>query len=122
MWIFTFEYAGIAKVGGLGEVPANQAKNLVESFDVCVFTPSHGQIERLKGITEVEKLPFSAVGQINLSHLGFLESENSYQIGYYRCELNRVPIILITGENEFTSNYLDDISVYNPETINGKLC
>ena len=122
VWIFTFEYAGIAKVGGLGEVPANQAKNLIESFDICVFTPSHGQIERLKGITDVEKLPFSAVGQINLSHLGFLESENSYQIGYYRCELNRVPIILITGENEFTSKYLDDKSVYNPETINGKLC
>jgi len=122
VWIFTFEYAGIAKVGGLGEVPANQAKNLVEIFDVSVFIPSHGQIERLKSITEVEKLPFSAVGQVDLSILGLPEIENSYKIGYYRCKLNSVPIILLVGENAFTSKYLDDRSVYNPETINGKLC
>ncbi|GAH35732.1 unnamed protein product, partial [marine sediment metagenome] len=30
VWIFSFEYAGVAKVGGLGEVPANQAKYLSE--------------------------------------------------------------------------------------------
>jgi len=51
IWIFTFEYAGIAKVGGLGEVPANQAKYLKNDFEVNIFIPSHGQIERLKEIT-----------------------------------------------------------------------
>ena len=55
VWIFTFEYAGIAKVGGLGEVPANQAKYLVDKFDVTVFIPSHGQIERLKNLIVLEK-------------------------------------------------------------------
>ncbi len=48
VWIFSFEYAGIAKVGGLGEVPANQAKHLAEEFDITVFMPSHGQLEDLK--------------------------------------------------------------------------
>ena len=32
VWIFTFEYAGIVKVGGLGEVPANQAKHLSNDY------------------------------------------------------------------------------------------
>ena len=52
VWIFTFEYAGIVKVGGLGEVPANQAKYLKKDFEVNVFIPSHGQLERLKEITD----------------------------------------------------------------------
>jgi len=122
VWIYTFEYAGIAKVGGLGEVPANQAKNLIENIDVTVFIPSHGQIERIKGISEVEKLPFSAVGQVDLSALGIPEFESSYKIGFYKCKLNNVQIILLAGENTFTSKYLDDKNVYNSETFNGKLC
>ncbi|GAG06246.1 unnamed protein product, partial [marine sediment metagenome] len=48
VWIFSFEYAGVAKVGGLGEVPANQAKHLSEQFDITVFMPSHGKVEGLK--------------------------------------------------------------------------
>ena len=71
IWIFSFEYAGVAKVGGLGEVPANQAKHLAEDFDITVFMPSHGQLERLKGIYKLEKLPFRCVGQINPTLFGF---------------------------------------------------
>ena len=60
VWILTFEYAGIAKVGGLGEVPANQAKNLADKFNLTVFIPSHGKIEELTGkkkadVTKVEE-------------------------------------------------------------------
>ncbi|MHA1489201.1 MAG: glycosyltransferase [Promethearchaeota archaeon] len=121
LWIFTFEYAGIAKVGGLGEVPANQAKNLVNKFDVTVFIPSHGQIERLTNITECEKLPFSAAGQLDFSLLGTNELESSYKISFYKCRLNGVTIILLAGDNSFTNKYLNDKSVYNPETITGKI-
>ena len=65
VWIFSFEYAGVAKVGGLGEVPANQAKYLSDQFNITVFMPSHGKIEGLKGKYALEKLPFTCVGTIN---------------------------------------------------------
>ena len=122
LWVFTFEYAGIVKVGGLGEVPANQTKHLSNTFDITVFLPSHGQIERLKQTLEYEKLPFTCVGLINPSDFGVMEPEASYYISFYKFKMNNVNIILITGENSFTSRFLDDKTVYNPDTIKGKIC
>jgi len=121
IWIFTFEYAGIAKVGGLGEVPANQAKHLASDFDITVFIPSHGQIENLTKTQNVEKLPFNCVGQINPSFLGINENESNYNISFYRIKINKVNIILLSGENPFTKRFLDDTIVYNPDTLNGKI-
>ena len=122
IWVFTFEYAGIAKVGGLGEVPANQAKNLVDHFDLTVFIPSHGQLERLKKSNEVSRLPFNCIGQLDLSPLGLNEPVSSYEISFYKLKLNGVNIVLLSGENTFTQKYLDDESVYNLDTFAGKLC
>ena len=122
VWIFTFEYAGIAKVGGLGEVPANQAKNLIEQFDLTVFLPSHGQLERLKKTKEIIRLPFNCVGQLDLSLFGINEPISSYEVSFYRVKLNGVDIILLSGGNSFARKYLDDKIVYNPDTLAGKLC
>ena len=122
IWIFTFEYAGVAKVGGLGEVPSNQARNLVEKFDITVFIPSHGQLDRLKKEYHVEELPFKCVGQIEPLKLGIKEPECSYSIGFYKFERENVNIILLSGENAFTSAFLDDKTVYNPETFSLKMC
>ena len=121
VWIFTFEYAGIAKVGGLGEVPANQAKYLVDNFDVTVFIPSHGQIERLKNLIKLEKLSFKCKVLINSESLGTPDKEKYYEISYYKCRLNNVDIVLLSGDNSFTRKYIDDDNVYNPETFNEKL-
>jgi len=122
IWIFTFEYAGIAKVGGLGEVPANQAKQLANDFDITVFIPSHGQIENLVKTQKLEKLPFNCVGQINPSFLGINELESNYNISFYQTKINNVKIILLSGENHFTKRFLDDSIVYNPDTLSGKIC
>ncbi len=121
VWIFTFEYAGIAKVGGLGEVPANQAKNLSDQFDITVFIPSHGKIERLQKITKLEKLSFNCIEQVDLSPLEIFEPANTCNISYYKCRINNVNIILLSGDNPFTSKYLNDKIVYNPDTFIGKL-
>ncbi len=121
VWIFTFEYAGIAKVGGLGEVPANQAKYLKKVFEVNVFIPSHGQIERLKEITELEKLSFTCKRQVALNQIGMAESKISCEISYFKCKLNGINIILLSGENTITSKYLDDTIVYNPDTFDMKM-
>ena len=121
LWIFTFEYAGIAKVGGLGEVPANQAKHLSNLYDITVFLPSHGQLERLKQSLEYEKLPFACVGLINPSDFGVMEPETSYSISFFKFKMDSVNVILLSGGNSFTTKFLDDKSVYNPDTIKGKI-
>lgn len=121
IWIFSFEYAGVAKVGGLGEVPANQAKHLAEEFDITVFMPSHGQIEGLKNKYKLEKLPIKCVGQINPSLFGLEQTEANCDIRFYTFKIEGVNIVLLSGENSFTSKYLDDITVYNPTTIRGKI-
>ncbi len=121
VWIFSFEYAGVAKVGGLGEVPANQAKHLAEEFDITVFMPSHGQLERLKNEYKMEKLPFKCVGQFNPSLFGSELSEANCAITFHKFCIENVNIILLSGENSFTSKYLDDTTVYNPTTIRGKI-
>ena len=122
IWIFTFEYAGIVKVGGLGEVPANQAKNLSNHFDITVFIPSHGQLNNLRKNYVWEKLPFNCVGQIAPAILGLNESVSNYNISFYRSTIDNVNIILLVGENNFTSKFLDDSAVYNPDTLAGKIC
>ncbi len=122
IWIFTFEYAGIVKVGGLGEVPANQAKNLSNDFEITVFIPSHGQFNNLKKNSVWEKLPFNCVGQIDPLILGLNEPVSNYNISFYKSKKDNVNIILLVGENHFTSSFLDDSTVYNPETLNGKIC
>ena len=122
IWIFTFEYAGIIKVGGLGEVPANQAKHLASDYEITVFIPSHGQLQNLKRNLEWEKLPFNCVGQIDPSQFGRYEPEATYNISFYRTIINRVNIILLHGDNPFTNRFLDDKIVYNPDTLSGKIC
>ncbi|UCD00767.1 MAG: glycosyltransferase [Promethearchaeota archaeon] len=122
IWIFTFEYAGIVKVGGLGEVPANQAKHLADDYEITVFIPSHGQIKKIENDLKWEKQPFNCVGQIKPSQLGINEPETTYNISFYKSKINNVNIILLHGENPFTNKFLDDKIVYNPDTLSGKIC
>ncbi|MFX1377503.1 MAG: glycosyltransferase [Promethearchaeota archaeon] len=122
IWIFTFEYAGIIKVGGLGEVPANQAKHLSNDYNITVFIPSHGQLTKLERSLQWQKLPFNCVGQISPSQFGINEPESTYNIAFYRSQINNVNVILLHGENPFTNKFLDDRTVYNPDTLSGKIC
>ena len=122
IWIFTFEYAGIIKVGGLGEVPANQAKHLANDYNITMFIPSHGQLQKLERTLEWEKIPFNCVGQMNPSRFGINEPESTYNIAFYKSKMNNVNIILLHGENSFTNRFLDDKIVYNPDTLSGKIC
>ncbi|MFX1397896.1 MAG: glycogen/starch synthase [Promethearchaeota archaeon] len=121
-WILTFEYAGVVKVGGLGEVPANQARNLANNYDISVFMPSHGQIEHLQKKAQFERLPFVCVGQLDPQTLGISDAESSYAIAFYKFKQGNVDLILLSGENDFTSKYLDDNVVYNPDTFAVKSC
>ena len=121
LWVLSFEYAGIAKVGGLGEVPANQVKYLSKKYNVFVILPSHGQIDRLKMDNTWEKLSINCIGSFNPQILGERESEMKYDISFYRFKINDTNFFILTGENPSTRKFLDDNDIYNPDTINGKI-
>jgi starch synthase len=121
IWIFTFEYEGVIKVGGLGEVPSNQVKSLSDKFQFTIFMPSHGQIEELKNKWDYEKLSLICSGEFNPSSLGLPDKDITYELSYYRFQTNKGDIVLIGGENSFAKTYLEDTSPYNPETFQGKL-
>jgi len=121
IWIFTFEYDGVIKVGGLGEVPSNQVKSLSEEFQFTIFMPSHGQIDELKNKWDYEKLSLTCSGEFNPSDLGLPDRDVTYKISYYRFLTNKGDIILIGGENDFAKKYLEDPSPYNPETFQAKV-
>jgi len=97
-------------------------KNISDSFDITVIMPSHGQVERLKGIYEWIKYPFNCVGQINTEQIGLGTYESSYNISFYEFHVGRVKIILLSGENDFTRNFLDQSTIYSPDTFKGKIC
>lgn len=121
IWIFTFEYEGVIKVGGLGEVPSNQVKSLSDKFQFTIFMPSHGQIEELKNKWNYEKLSLTCSGEFNPSNLELPDKDITYELSYYRFQTNNGDIVLIGGENDFAKTYLEDPSPYNPETFQGKV-
>jgi len=122
IWILTFEFAGVAKFGGLGEVPANQAKHLSGTHNITIFMPSHGQIDRLKNKYEWIKLPISCEGEIDGLELGLDTPKMDYQISFYQFMIGNLRIILLSGENPLSNFFLDDPTIYNPDTIKGKIC
>ncbi|MCJ7649940.1 MAG: glycogen/starch synthase [Candidatus Lokiarchaeota archaeon] len=122
IWILTFEFAGVAKFGGLGEVPANQAKHLSDTHNITILMPSHGQVDRLKSKYEWIKLPISCEGEIDGLQLGLDTPKMYYQISFYQFMIGNLRIILLSGENPLSNFFLDDTTIYNPDTINGKIC
>jgi glycogen synthase len=121
IWIFTFEFAGVMKVGGLGEVPANQAKHLADLYDITVFMPAHGQVEKIKQNEKIEKIPISYKGLINTDKFGLEDSNEIFDISFFKYQKQKVTVILVSGNNPFTRKFLDDPTVYNPDTIKGKV-
>ncbi|MHA1820105.1 MAG: glycosyltransferase [Promethearchaeota archaeon] len=122
LWVLTFEYAGIIKVGGLGEVPAHQIEYLKDQYNVTVFLPSHGVHKNPKIIEKLKLKPLNFKCQCKINALKFNlgDIEEDIEIGFYKGWLNGVEFIIISGENEFTSSIMNDPVVYSNETIWGK--
>ena len=143
IWVFAFEYAGIAKVGGLGEVSANQCRSLVgdPALDISVFLPSHGRHLKLQ-----EKLHLSPLqepdgaklilrGHLDPNYFGIYPPGtigNGNEIGididpsYFEVEiwhghLDGVPINLLVGANPYAAEILHDSEVYGSRTLNAKM-
>ena len=145
IWVFAFEYAGIAKVGGLGEVSANQCKNLVgePELDLHVFMPSHGRHKDLQEKLNLKPLTNSLgkkvvlKGRFDPLYFGFniennSTSENSpelqsitnnslFEVEIWTGSLDSVPISLLVGKSPLAAQILNDREVYGSSTLNAKL-
>ncbi|MHA1727481.1 MAG: glycosyltransferase [Promethearchaeota archaeon] len=123
LWVFSFEYAGIKKVGGLGEVPANQTKWLSERYEITLFMPSHGvHLNKEKAAKlELKAMDIEYKCKINALSVDIGDKEEDVHISFYEGEINGIKIILLAGKNKFSSKILNDPVVYSLKTLSGKL-
>ena len=123
VWLFSFECAGIVKVGGLGEAVYNIAKNLAkQGSNVTLFMPSHG-IQSKPAIKEklnLQKVPFVARGRLTEKNLLPYKSAFRYEIGMFKAYLDGFNAVLFTGQNRASYGILDDPMVYRTDHIDDK--
>ncbi|MGB9756345.1 MAG: glycosyltransferase [Candidatus Bathyarchaeales archaeon] len=123
MWIFSFECAGIVKVGGLGEAVYNIAKHLADQkFEVKLFMPSHGAHTNLKLIKSLQFRKRDVIIKGVIGDKNFLpyKAPFRYKIGVYEGLLKNFRVTLFYGLNNVTSKILDDAMVYRATQIEDK--
>ncbi len=104
VWIITFEYAGVKKVGGLGEAVKNMSIALGSlGYEVTVVMPSHG----VNLGQPLESITCSGV------RVGEDRWHYPYRIGFNLLVINdKVKVILVRGVDSRTSTILEDPYVY----------
>lgn len=122
LWVFSFEYAGIIKVGGLGEVPANQTKWLANQYNITLFIPSHGVHTKpeIASKLNLTRLNFVLKTTLNALNIGLGDTNEEVQIEFYQGSINGITLIMMVGKNEFSSRILNDPIVYSPNSLSGK--
>lgn len=109
VWLLTFEYDGIASLGGLGRAVAMYARGLVkEGYKVTVFMPSHGRhlSQNIRGLRPVTG--FTACG----NRIGIDGNRYWYCMGADEVNIDGVRVILFKGLDSATGKFLDDWSIY----------
>lgn len=112
VWILTFEYSGIASLGGLGEAVRTKAESLAKmGMNVTVFMPSHGRLER----PELrERLGLRETG---FKECGFRKGLDGkfygYCLGAEEATLNKVKFVLFKGLDEPTKMSFDSLEIYS---------
>lgn len=115
MWHITFEYSGVAKVGGLGEAVRSMVKALVDyGFRVTVLMPSHGvHLNPYRGF-ELYPLKFDVQG----SRIGVDGARYPYRIGAEKALIDGAEIIVFKGLDTQTGLVFD--SRYPYENVEEK--
>lgn len=123
VWVFSFECAGLVKVGGLGEAVYNIAKHLAEhKFKVTLFMPSHGvhTNHQLMKRLQLRKSNFTCEGFIGNKNFLPYKSPFRYKIGAYEGLLDNFKVILFYGIDDATGKVLNDNIVYRATQIEDK--
>lgn len=119
VWLLTFEFDGVARVGGLGRAVSSFARALSRAgLEVTVYMPSHGRhlspevrdLLRLKPVGGFEVVGFRR-GVDGVLRRYFLGAEEG--------EVGGVKLILFKGLDPETGRYLDSWYVYSelPEKV-----
>nr|MDO8113964.1 glycosyltransferase [Candidatus Sigynarchaeota archaeon] len=132
LWITTFEF-GPEKLGGLGEVPTNQVKQLQDDVDITVLMPAHGLIH---GAT-AKKVQTRSIGydlDFTQRFKGMVDDpKNNILDGYpdeapvkiipYVLNLpgTRARVIAFSGEDGLTRKILDDPVIYSMTCLKCKI-
>lgn len=110
VWLLTFEYDGIASLGGLGRAVTMYAKSLVrEGYRVTVFMPSHGRHlnKDLKGVKSVEGFNVCSY------RIGVDGNRYWYCLGADEMDVDGIRIVLFKGLDSNTSRFLDNWHIYS---------
>ncbi|MHA1682501.1 MAG: glycosyltransferase [Promethearchaeota archaeon] len=129
LWILTFEY-GPAKVGGLGEVPTNQVKQLQDDLDITLFMPAHGLVSDSPANYSIEPLDITLAVDINLvavktmdGHGPQLPDSCSCEVALYKLKKKGISanIILLSGNDDISQKILNDPVVYSKTCLKAKM-
>ena len=122
IWMISYEFAGIAQAGGLGEAVSGLAKTLAEDYGkkVTVFLPSHGQHrnEKLRDAYGFREIPtFIASGY----RTGINRQSYRFFSGLERASVGDVEVFLVKGLDDATSKWLDNPVLYDHDVTLEKM-
>ena len=112
VWIVSFEYSGVASLGGLGEAVRAKAEMLARrGKSVTVFMPSHGRY--------LDPILRAKVGlrDSSFSECGYRRGVDGlyyhYCLGAEETVLNGVRLVLFKGLDRATRSVFDEWSIYS---------
>jgi len=112
IWILTFEYPAIARVGGLGEAVRSIAEGLVSrGFEVTIVAPSHGRVP-----AHFNQLSIPCFGD----RRGLNGVSYPYSLKFHTGIVEGVRVVLVSGADSQTSSVIDVEPVYR--NVEEKAC
>ncbi|MCS6783840.1 MAG: glycogen/starch synthase [Candidatus Caldarchaeum sp.] len=103
VWIFSFEFEGFVKAGGLGAAVARHARALAGAgIEVTVLVPSHGK--HVQNAVEEGRWSGTREGVDGASY--------GYSVSAESTRIDGVKLVVFRGADPHTSRFLDDPETY----------
>ena len=122
VWMLSYECAGIAQAGGLGEAVAGLARTLAQNskMDVTVLLPSHGR-QLDQDLRTAYSLKDETTFIANGYRTGTDRVHYHYLAGIETGFRDSVRYVLVKGLDRETSKWLDDRTLYDSNVIFEKM-
>src|SRR5438094_2457129 len=122
VWMLSYECAGLAQAGGLGEAVAGLARTLAQDskIEVTVFLPSHGR-HLDQDLRTTNNLKDETTFIANGYRTGTDRVHYRYLAGIERGYRNSVHYALVKGLDGRTSKWLDDRTLYDSNVMFEKM-
>src|SRR5438094_4865389 len=122
VWMLSYECAGLAQAGGLGEAVAGLARTLAQDskIEVTVFLPSHG-----RHLDQDLRTTYNLKDETTFIANGYRTGTDRvlyrYLAGIERGYRNSVHYALVKGLDGRTSKWLDDRTLYDSNVMFEKM-